>query len=329
MSAEATFWAWKLSINNPLAKLVLLRLADRAGDDHECWPSMNSVARETGMSVSSVKRYLGKLIEMGLVVSENQTRTDGSKTSNLYRLKVGSDRTDHSSVGTMPHGSIGPMVGSSGAIMNLPGNLPVQNLTENIPQSPSAPVVGLDTEANSTEPETQGLSTRDQSAEGAMPPREISDAPPRNQVALPGMDLAPVRSALPEAPAPHPEPGDGSVVSEPVPPKKTRRKVRGAGDPRFTPFRQGFEKAYLAKFGAPYLYNGVKDAMAICQILANEPDLDVFQLIGVVQLGWGNRSWFVQNGSKDIFRLPSVWNQLRTEFARLAPTPNLQDPHAF
>ena len=68
-----------------MAKLVLIALADRAGDDGTCYPSLQTVSEDCGTSISTVQRKLKLLEEMGLLTKINRSK-DGMKTSNLYRL---------------------------------------------------------------------------------------------------------------------------------------------------------------------------------------------------------------------------------------------------
>ena len=55
MSLVATRWAWSLRGLRPAQKLVLLSLADRAGEDGVCWPSIPRLARDTGLNEKTVR----------------------------------------------------------------------------------------------------------------------------------------------------------------------------------------------------------------------------------------------------------------------------------
>jgi DNA-binding transcriptional MocR family regulator len=72
-------------MSDPMAKLVLIALADRAGDDGTCYPSLQTVSEDCGTSISTVQRKLKLLEAMGLLTKVNRSK-DGMKTSNLYRL---------------------------------------------------------------------------------------------------------------------------------------------------------------------------------------------------------------------------------------------------
>ena len=88
MSAKATFWAWEQPIKHAPTKLVLLRLADRAGDNDSSWPSIAGICSDTGLSESEVRRCLKSLESSGLVRTIRRQREDGSSTSNCYKLEV-------------------------------------------------------------------------------------------------------------------------------------------------------------------------------------------------------------------------------------------------
>ena len=69
-------------------KSIALALANRVNPKGVCWPSINTLANDTGFSVSTVKRGLWALKDSGYLNTENRTRKDGSHTSNLYTLNL-------------------------------------------------------------------------------------------------------------------------------------------------------------------------------------------------------------------------------------------------
>lgn len=89
VSHHVSSWAWRQPITNPRQKLVLVKLADSANDDGVCWPSLRTLARDTGMSKSAVERNAVELEKLGLLRIEKRTRPDGGHTSNLYHLGPG------------------------------------------------------------------------------------------------------------------------------------------------------------------------------------------------------------------------------------------------
>ena len=91
MSIQAMTWAWALEALDTSQAMVLLALADAANDDgFACWPSQETLARKSRMSVRSVKRHIATLRDAGLIDVETQSSTRGRR-ANLYRLHVGAE----------------------------------------------------------------------------------------------------------------------------------------------------------------------------------------------------------------------------------------------
>lgn len=83
--------AMKIKVGNPLRKLVLIKMADNANDDGECWPSYQHIADHCECSKSAVKAHITALITMGLLSKENRLGSNNGKgnTSNIYQLTLG------------------------------------------------------------------------------------------------------------------------------------------------------------------------------------------------------------------------------------------------
>ncbi|WMI82435.1 helix-turn-helix domain-containing protein [Anaerotignum sp. MB30-C6] len=69
------------------AKSVYMYLKDRSNADDQCWPSIKTIAKDTSMSVSTVKRAIEDLVRYDLLTKQFRYRENGSHTSNLYLLK--------------------------------------------------------------------------------------------------------------------------------------------------------------------------------------------------------------------------------------------------
>jgi hypothetical protein len=82
-------WAWATPLP-PTSKLVLMALADIADDHGVCWPSHKTLALKCTLSDRTVRRTLGKLYALKLLIVEPRTRKNGSSASNCYRLAVDS-----------------------------------------------------------------------------------------------------------------------------------------------------------------------------------------------------------------------------------------------
>jgi len=87
VSNHALSWAWKQQTSDPTSKLILIKLADQANDDGECWPSQSTLAAECGVSVPTVKRRVGLLEAQGLL-TRSQRRASGFHQSNMYVLSM-------------------------------------------------------------------------------------------------------------------------------------------------------------------------------------------------------------------------------------------------
>lgn len=93
MSLDATVWAWRVELpqikggsKKPMKRLVLLSLADRAGEDHCCYPSVSRLSKDTGMDRKTIFKVIAELIEDGLI--EDSGKREGStKQVIVYRLK--------------------------------------------------------------------------------------------------------------------------------------------------------------------------------------------------------------------------------------------------
>ncbi len=84
MSHQATNWAAELRGIPPMAKLVLLRLADRADESGICYPSQRRLAAECGITERTVRNAIADLICRGLVIIHTPSTPRGDTTR--YRL---------------------------------------------------------------------------------------------------------------------------------------------------------------------------------------------------------------------------------------------------
>jgi len=80
-------WAWQQALK-PVPKLVLMALADAADDQGICWPSVATLASKVGVSTRTVRRVMHELISGKLLAAEQRYRSDGSCSSNRYRLSL-------------------------------------------------------------------------------------------------------------------------------------------------------------------------------------------------------------------------------------------------
>lgn len=70
MSVQAITWAYQQTTSAPLAKFLLITIANFANEKYEAHPSKSRLASDMGCSESSVCKYLQTLVEEGLVEIE-------------------------------------------------------------------------------------------------------------------------------------------------------------------------------------------------------------------------------------------------------------------
>ncbi len=92
MSMELMVKAMKIRVGNPLRKLVLIKLADNASDQGECWPSYQHIADQCEISKRSVMNHIAALCESGLVKKVTRKGEKGN-SSNIYLLQREIHRT--------------------------------------------------------------------------------------------------------------------------------------------------------------------------------------------------------------------------------------------
>ena len=151
MSLDANIWAWKADVKSSSQRLILLSLADRAGENHECYPSIMRMVKDTKMNRKTIIKVLdeleqqafikftGELIGNGVKVyqlvgvtgrEESKTSTKkgtGGKNGTSSNLGTGSN------IGTSPKNGTGssPKNGTQTSTVfgtqNLPMNLPLES----------------------------------------------------------------------------------------------------------------------------------------------------------------------------------------------------------
>lgn len=91
MSMTLMAKAMSIKVGNPLRKLVLIKLADNANDQGECWPSVAYIAEQCEISERSVQNHIQHLVKDGLVRIEIRKASSGLNQSNLYHLSLKSE----------------------------------------------------------------------------------------------------------------------------------------------------------------------------------------------------------------------------------------------
>jgi hypothetical protein len=89
MSLDASRWAWMQSVGRSSAKLVLLSLADRAGENHAAYPSLQRLHKDTELDIKTIRACLDYLMQRGLIA-----RTAAAGKVAVYSLIGVSGRED-------------------------------------------------------------------------------------------------------------------------------------------------------------------------------------------------------------------------------------------
>lgn len=105
MSVDATRWAWLAPVKSSTQRLVLLSLADRAGEYHTCFPSVARITKDTKLNRKTIMKVIGELIELGLV-EDTGHKKGTTKQVIVYRL-LGiktreNEEINSTNIGTVP-----------------------------------------------------------------------------------------------------------------------------------------------------------------------------------------------------------------------------------
>ena len=151
MSLDASIWAWKADVKSASQRLILLSLADRAGENHECYPSIMRMVKDTKMNRKTIIKVLdeleqqafikftGELIGNGVKVyqlvgvsgrEESKTSTKkgtGGKNGTSSNLGTGSNIGTSTENGTGSSPKNGTETSTVFGTQNLPMNLPLES----------------------------------------------------------------------------------------------------------------------------------------------------------------------------------------------------------
>jgi len=141
VSIDATRWAWTAPVNNSSQRLVLLSLADRAGEEHTAWPSIERLAKDTVLDKKTVQKVILELINLGLVEDTGE-RTGPTRRVRVLKLNGVKGREDYTQnlddANTPKNGNIKQSQKRNDSknrndpkngVQNLSGNLPM-NLSQ-------------------------------------------------------------------------------------------------------------------------------------------------------------------------------------------------------
>lgn len=100
MSLDATIWAWKAEVESSTQRLILLSLADRAGEDHKCYPSIMRMVKDTKMNRKTIIKVLDDLEQKALIKFTGSIVGNGVKVYQLLGVVGREDETTSTKKGT-------------------------------------------------------------------------------------------------------------------------------------------------------------------------------------------------------------------------------------
>ena len=122
MSLDATIWAWKAEVESSTQRLILLSLADRAGEDHKCYPSIMRMVKDTKMNRKTIIKVLDDLEQKALIKFTGSIVGNGVKVYQLLGVVGREDETTSTQKGTS---------GKNGTSTNLGTGSNIGTSTEN------------------------------------------------------------------------------------------------------------------------------------------------------------------------------------------------------
>ena len=148
MSVDATRWAWRAPVKNATQRLILLSLADRAGEHHTCYPSNKRLAEDTMLNLKTVQKSVCELIELGLIIDTGERKGNTKQIRVLQLVGVDSrecnepkngvvkqtQKRNSTEIGNDTKNGTGnePKFGVGNEPKNGLGNLPIEPINESI-----------------------------------------------------------------------------------------------------------------------------------------------------------------------------------------------------
>ena len=140
MSMLLMVQAMKAKVGNPLRKLVLVKLADQANDDGECWPSYQSIADACEMSRRTVITHIDWLEENGFLQCKHRKSNDGLSRSNVFVLTIRGGENpapqganiSPGSANAAPRGANAALPGGENPALGSANAAPIETVNESI-----------------------------------------------------------------------------------------------------------------------------------------------------------------------------------------------------
>ena len=151
MSLDATIWAWNAEVKSVSERLILLSLADRAGETHKCYPSIMRMVKDTKMNRKTIIKVLDELEQKSLIKFTGEIVGNGVKVYQLLgvngreEIKSSAKKGTSGKKGTSTNLGTGSNIGTSTengtgsspkngtetstvfGTQNLPMNLPLES----------------------------------------------------------------------------------------------------------------------------------------------------------------------------------------------------------
>jgi len=137
MSIDAFNWALRQPLKG-CQKFVLVILAHHANHDAICWPGIALIAKECGITRSSVSAHINALVEHKLISKTKRSDNRGYRRSNIYKLNldmtIQSPKSQHREIQRRNFDIQSPDFDESN-IQNLDGNIIERSLEQTIEQT--------------------------------------------------------------------------------------------------------------------------------------------------------------------------------------------------
>ncbi|MCU4328702.1 helix-turn-helix domain-containing protein [Acinetobacter pittii] len=93
MSLDASIWAFKAEVKTSSQRLVLLALADRAGESHKCYPSIKRMVKDTLLNRKTIIKVLDELEAGSFIKFTGEITGNGVKVYQLIGV-LGREEND-------------------------------------------------------------------------------------------------------------------------------------------------------------------------------------------------------------------------------------------
>jgi Helix-turn-helix domain len=88
MSWQAIAWSIRQTTGSARRKLLLLALANYADENGVCWPSQETLGRDTEQSLDTIQRQLAALEKLKLLTRERMPKRRGQWQGHRYKLAL-------------------------------------------------------------------------------------------------------------------------------------------------------------------------------------------------------------------------------------------------